>query len=230
MTFFNTNTQIAQVGLISFLDKQVEAAKVMNSSKEYRQWLILLAQNLVSLHASGSTAINIESRLRKMCSSLLGKEQHLKLKNKTSTPLPTKRRLSYGWPPNCASEVNDTSVNKKPISNNDHDLLKEILSIMASNLGLQRLYAEYKEELEFVQSSISVAPTHCSSMFTSYNAQRNQSIANNSATRANTLKENTHNMCPAQVTQQISDSLPAPSASSSSSVLSTPSLPPKPAL
>lgn len=233
MNFFSTNNQISQLALVSFLDKQVEAAKVMGSSTDYRNWLVTLVQQLVSLHASGNAAINVESRLRSLCSMLLGKQQQqqqTKLKNKTSTPLPTNRRLSYGWPSGCAAGGNDSVIINNNNNRSDHDLLKEILSIMASNLGLQRLYTEYKDELDFVQSSLSVASTLSASMFAPHNAQL---LGNGgTAVRPNTLKENiTATTLHTPTKAQTSISVAAPTAAAPSpSSSTTPSLPPKPTL
>jgi protein HIRA/HIR1 len=68
---------------------------------------------------------NMETRLREMCQYLIG---------------PLFKSSKSEWDP-------------KILGNNKHELLKEVLSILASNLRLQRLYTEFKEQLEMISNS-----------------------------------------------------------------------------
>ena len=145
LNFFSSNTPTAQHGLISFIEQQIEASKLTASAKDYRYWLLTLAQNLVSLHSSGFNIENIEIRLRELCNFLLG-QQFPRIRSEasyisnTSTPLPASRR-SIGGP---ATGLNLNKV----LGISKHELLREVLSVMASNLSLQRLYIEFKEQLD----------------------------------------------------------------------------------
>jgi protein HIRA/HIR1 len=64
----------------------------------------------------------IESRFRELCECLLG--------------------------PPLRSEFSDW--NTKILGLDKHDLLREVLKVSASNLKLQRIYLEFKEQLELV--------------------------------------------------------------------------------
>ncbi|RWS28476.1 Protein HIRA-like protein [Leptotrombidium deliense] len=111
-------TSLHQSATLSFIDQQLAAAFVMGSSKEYRFWLLALAQSL--------TNENIESRLREICQYLLG---------------PPFKSSSSKW---------ENSI----LGNEKHSLLREVLSIMTSNLRLQRLYTEFKEQLDAISSTM----------------------------------------------------------------------------
>ena len=68
---------------------------------------------------------NMEIRLREMCQYLIG---------------PVFKSSKSQWDP-------------KILGNNKYDMLKEVLSILATNLRLQRLYTEFKEQLEILSNS-----------------------------------------------------------------------------
>ncbi|CAG2116093.1 unnamed protein product, partial [Medioppia subpectinata] len=111
-TLFVTNANLQQSGVLSYIDQQLAASFVIGSAKEYRFWLIALAQHL--------SKESMESRLREVCQYLIG---------------PVFKSSKSQWDP-------------KILGNNKHDMLKEVLSIFATNLRLQRLYTEFKEQLE----------------------------------------------------------------------------------
>ncbi|KAI2799566.1 hypothetical protein RDWZM_007578 [Blomia tropicalis] len=159
MNYFSTNTHIAQHGLISFIEQQIEASKAVVSAKDYRFWVLSLVQNLVSMHSSGFNVKNIESRLRDLCNFLLG-HQFPRMRNDcstmattiSSTPIPGSRRLTIG--------TSTTSNASKILGLSKHELLREILSVLASNLSLQRLYIEFKEQLDSFSPSVSLNSTY----------------------------------------------------------------------
>ena len=136
LNYFSSNTSIAQYGLINFIEQQVQTSQLLGSGKEYRNWTLSLAQNLVSLHSSGFNTENIENRLRELCSFLLG--------NKFPKIQP-----------------NQTNSQNKLVGLNKHELLREVLSLLTTNLALQRLYIEFKEQLDsFVQNSTYLTVTN----------------------------------------------------------------------
>ncbi len=115
-TLFLNNAHLQQTGVLSYIDQQLAASFVIGSSKEYRFWLMALAQHL--------SKENMETRLREMCQYLIG---------------PLFKSSKSVWDP-------------KILGNDKHDMLKEVLSILTSNLRLQRLYTEFKEQLELISS------------------------------------------------------------------------------
>ena len=145
VNFFSSNTPIAQHGLISFIEQQMETSKAMASAKDYRYWLLTLVQHLVSSHSSGFNTEHIEIRLRELCNFLLG-QQFPRIRNEisshsiSSTPLPALRR-STNSQASCLASSKVLGISK-------HELLREVLSVLASNLSLQRLYIEFKEQLD----------------------------------------------------------------------------------
>lgn len=113
---FLSNSNLQKTGTLSFIDQQLSSAFILGSSKEYRHWLITLAQFL--------TEQGIELRLRELCQFLLG-------------------------PPFSSSESNwDSSI----LGNEKHSLLREILAIITTNLKLQRIYTEFKQQLDLISS------------------------------------------------------------------------------
>ena len=68
---------------------------------------------------------NMETRLREMCQYLIG---------------PVFKSSKSEWDPNI-------------VGNDKHEMLKEVLSILATNLRLQRIYTEFKEQLEMLSSN-----------------------------------------------------------------------------
>lgn len=68
---------------------------------------------------------NMETRLRELCQYLIG---------------PIFKSSNSEWDP-------------KILGNDKREILKEVLSILTSNLRLQRLYTEFKEQLEIVNSN-----------------------------------------------------------------------------
>lgn len=123
MNFFSSNIPMAQQSAMSFMEKQIEIAKLIGSSDEYRYWVLNFVKQLVTMHSTGSGihTANIENRLKELCTNLLGapfSHHHHQLEQK-----------------------NIVVINK-------HNLLREILSILASNLSLQRLYLEFKDSLD----------------------------------------------------------------------------------
>lgn len=126
INFFASNPQLTRQSVISFIEKQIEVSRLLGSANEYRFWILSLVQHLVSIHTAGST--NIENRLRTVCTNLLGNR----------FPLSKSRRFSRS---HSNSLKNDFENLDK------HELLREVLSILTSNLGLQRLYSEFKDLL-----------------------------------------------------------------------------------
>ncbi|XP_074603057.1 histone cell cycle regulator-like protein isoform X2 [Brevipalpus obovatus] len=61
---FQNNPSLQKTGTLSFIDQQLASSFVIGSSREYRHWLITLAQFLAEE--------GIESRLRELCQYLLG--------------------------------------------------------------------------------------------------------------------------------------------------------------
>lgn len=61
---FQSNPSLQKTGTLSFIDQQLASSFVIGSSKEYRHWLITLAQFLAEE--------GLESRLRELCQYLLG--------------------------------------------------------------------------------------------------------------------------------------------------------------
>jgi len=111
---FLTNSGLQQSGTLSFIDQQLASSFVIGSSKEYRYWLITLAQYLIEE--------GLESRLRELCQYLLG---------------PPFKSSSSKW---------ENTI----LGNEKHKLLQEVLSITTSNLKLQRVYTEFKQQLDLV--------------------------------------------------------------------------------
>ena len=72
---------------------------------------------------------NMETRLREICQYLIG---------------PLFKSAKSQWEP-------------KILGNSKHDMLKEVLSIIASNLRLQRLYTEFKEQLEMILNPTNIS-------------------------------------------------------------------------
>lgn len=135
--------------MISFIEQKIEASKILESANDYRYWILTLVQNFVSLHSSGFNVENIENRIREICIFLLGKQfpkqrsDFRTSSSATSTPLISK------------SLLNINSNTNKILGLNKHELLKEILSVLSSNISLQRLYIEFKEQLDsFNHSSL----------------------------------------------------------------------------
>ncbi|XP_015785638.1 protein HIRA [Tetranychus urticae] len=116
---FLSNSNLQKTGTLSFLDQQLTSSLILGSSKEYRQWLITLAQFL--------TEEGIEPRLRELCQFLLG-------------------------PPFSSSDSNWEST---ILGNEKHELLREVLAITTSNLKLQRIYTEFKQQLDLISSASS---------------------------------------------------------------------------
>ncbi|KAH9422787.1 hypothetical protein DERP_008050 [Dermatophagoides pteronyssinus] len=129
MNFFSSNIPMAQQSAMSFMEKQIEIAKLIGSSDEYRYWILNFVKQLVTMHSNGGGmhAANIENRLKELCKNLLGPPFSLQL----------------------LEQKNTQSI----VGVNKHNLLREILSILASNLGLQRLYLEFKDSLDSVANS-----------------------------------------------------------------------------
>lgn len=116
-TLFLNNPYLQQTAVLSYIDQQLAASFVIGSTKEYRFWLMSLAQQL--------SKDNMESRLREMCQYLIG---------------PLFKSSKSEWDP-------------KILGNDKHEMLKEVLSILASNLRLQRLYTEFKEQMELISNA-----------------------------------------------------------------------------
>lgn len=156
---------------------------MMDSSKDYRYWLITLAQNLVSLHSSGFNPENIEIRLRGLCNFLLGQE-FPKFRSESlaasisSTPLPSLRSRSAAGLASVGA-----SSSRKVLGINKHELLRDVLSVMASNLSLQRLYIEFKEQLDSFSQSLTLNSTYLNSSKAQSQAGDMQSL--NGTTQAN---------------------------------------------
>lgn len=144
LNFFSSNTPLAQHGLISFIEQQIEVARMLASSKDYRYWTLTLAQNLVSLHSAGFNTDNIESRLRNLCQFLLGSR------------FPKFPRPSNDSPPTSATS-RQSSSNDKILGIDRHELLREVLSVLTSNLALQRLCLEFKDQLDMVTTGGSLS-------------------------------------------------------------------------
>lgn len=144
---------------------------MMANGKDYRYWLGTLVQNLVSLHSAGFTPENIELRLRELCNFLIGGQfprsggfpaagVSMVAASSSSTPLASRSRASMmmaGAPfPSTGSSPQSSSSNKV-LGISKHELLREVLSMLASNLSLQRLYLEYKDQLESFSMSASMS-------------------------------------------------------------------------
>jgi len=172
LNFFSSNTPVAQHGLISFIEQQIEVSKVLASAKDYRYWVLTLVQNLVSLHSSGFNVDNIEVRLRDLCNFLLGQQfprtrsESISTLATSSTPLHASKRSQ------CAPS-NGLNSSKVVPGLAKHDLLRDVLSVLASNLSLQRLYIEFKEQLDlFSPNNISLNSTYLSSTSTTTRVQQ----------------------------------------------------------
>uniref|UniRef100_A0A1B6BYQ8 Protein HIRA n=1 Tax=Clastoptera arizonana TaxID=38151 RepID=A0A1B6BYQ8_9HEMI len=105
----------------SYLDHQLSACKALNSSQEYRFWLI---QSVKYYLQEGN-----ESKLRLICEELLGPIHNL----------------------NC-NELGEweTSI----LGLEKRNLLKDVLTEMSSSLHVQRLYSEYTEQLNILNTRI----------------------------------------------------------------------------
>lgn len=68
---------------------------------------------------------NMETRLREMCQYLIG---------------PVFKSSKSDW-------------DSKIVGNDKHDMLREVLTILATNLRLQRIYSEFKEQLDLLSTS-----------------------------------------------------------------------------
>lgn len=143
---------------------------MMANGKDYRYWLGTLVQNLVSLHSAGFTPENIELRLRELCNFLIGGQfprsggftaagVSMVAASSSSTPLASRSRASMmmaGAPfPSTGSSPQSSS--NKVLGISKHELLREVLAMLASNLSLQRLYLEYKDQLESFSMSASMS-------------------------------------------------------------------------
>lgn len=91
----------------------------LSSSKEYRYWLIILAQFL--------TNEGLEDRFKELCEFLLG------------PVFATSSTLNW--------ESTILGIDKR-------ELLKEVLLISTGNLKLQRIYNEFKEQLDQINQML----------------------------------------------------------------------------
>jgi len=114
---FVTNRSLQSKATLSYIDQQLASSIQLSSSKEYRYWLIVLAQFLANE--------GLEERFRELCEYLLG---------------PIFASSSSEW----SSTI--LGIDKR-------ELLKEVLVIATSNLKLQRIYTEFKEQLDQVSES-----------------------------------------------------------------------------
>ncbi|XP_054154895.1 protein HIRA-like [Oppia nitens] len=119
-TLFLSDSTLQQSAVLSYIDQQLAASFVIGSAKEYRFWMLALAQHL--------SKENMENRLRELCQYLIG---------------PIFKSIRSQWEP-------------KIVGNGKHDLLKEVLAILSTNLRLQRLYTEFKEQLDHQTMSVAL--------------------------------------------------------------------------
>lgn len=131
LNFFSSNSSVSQQSILSFMEKQIEVAKQLGSREEYRFWTLNLVQHLVSIHSCCDPIQSgiIENRLKAICTSLIGSRFPSRISQEHQI-LPHDK---------CASSLPDL---------NRHELLREVLSILVSNLSLQRLYQEFKDILD----------------------------------------------------------------------------------
>ena len=165
LNYFSVSAPNAQYGLVSFIEQQIESSKVLGLSKDYRYWVLNLVQHLVSMHSSGFGTDNIEARLRDLCHFLLGQQFPTSRKVESvisaSTPLPSRINSSSSGAGSTTSAL--VTGGGKVVGLSKHELLREILSILASNLLLQRLYTEFKEQLDSFSPSVSFTSTYFNS-------------------------------------------------------------------
>ena len=126
-----SNSPLLSKATISFIDQQLAASFVVGSKAEYKFWLLSLAQAL--------TDEGREDRLRELSSFLLGPVFQ-------ATRIPTSGHFS-GSSQAIGSE--EESWSPTILGHDKRSLLNEVLLIMTSNLRLQRLYTELKDQVSF---------------------------------------------------------------------------------
>ncbi|XP_044271848.1 protein HIRA homolog [Tribolium madens] len=115
MPFHGPHDTLPSGVTLSFLENQITASSIINSSDEYRHWLIATVNYLLDKGP--------ECRLRVILDELLG---------------PT-------YSPSAAKKSkNSEGILGKP----RHAFLQEVLEIIKTKLPWQRLYKEYKEQLD----------------------------------------------------------------------------------
>jgi len=103
------------VETISHLEHQLASAQALNSPKEYKFWLVNYVRKL-------TTDAN-ESKLRELCSFLLG-------------------------PPDKISDMKKSSWKSTILALPKRELLKDLMPIISENRGLQRFVNEFREALQ----------------------------------------------------------------------------------
>lgn len=114
---FSKNRRLQADATLSFIDQQLNAARVLQSNSDFEYWINALGQCLIDQ--------GLENRFRDLCEYLLG---------------PPLQGAMSRW------QSTELGVNKRA-------LLKELLDRSTSNLRLQRVYLEFKEQLQLTSHS-----------------------------------------------------------------------------
>jgi len=109
---------------VAVLEQKVNRCETLESSIEYRRWLLAYVRFLVSE--------NLQERLREVCNDLIGPPFQSSKSNSQS------KRTNGIWQPHIMG------MEKRLL------LRDEVLPIVASNLSFQRIYSDYYEQLQNV--------------------------------------------------------------------------------
>lgn len=97
---------------MAYLENQIAGALILQSSQEYKYWLLIYARYLVNE--------GFEQKLREVCQELLGPVHY----------------------------SSDSQWESKILGFRKRGLLQELLPLIGQNLRFQRLFTEYREQLD----------------------------------------------------------------------------------
>lgn len=109
---FTMPHQVQQETTMAYLENQIAGALILQSSQEYKYWLLIYARYLVNE--------GFEQKLREVCQELLGPVHH----------------------------SSDSQWESKILGFRKRGLLQELLPLIGQNLRFQRLFTEYREQLD----------------------------------------------------------------------------------
>lgn len=161
----------------SYLDQQLASALAIKSTHEYHYWLIQSVQHYVDTGA--------EARLKELCSRLISATFGRNASNGDNDGDDSGRSnmMDCSLKPENGGGGGDITfieTNHQILGLSKRNLLKEVLTILSKDLRYQRIYAEYKQLLEYESSSsisdmiISMDPTNNTSTSMTTNTKPNK--------------------------------------------------------